>query len=159
MTTISEATSDTTAELTPALVCRALLQAMEGAEGQTRRRKRDQAPDRLGLASKRAILEQVVEDAPSSEAFEAWLLEQIERSETPGATRAMCEEVFLEYQTALHEPAMAHWLRHGAPTDDAEQGRTRRRDRGGAGDGSAPSDRWRGTDDMEFACTCHLPQR
>ena len=153
------------AELTPANVCRYLLQALESAEGQTRRRKRDQAPDRLGLAIKRDILSRVVTAAPAADEFEGWLVGQIVEAEVPGAARAMCEEIFLEYRMALLQPEMAHWLQHGAPSDDAEPSRTRKGWRkrdgatdGGPGPGERGQDRWRGTDDTEFACSCHLPQ-
>jgi hypothetical protein len=148
-----------TSALTPAFVCRALLQAIEAAEGQTRRRKRDQAPDRLGLAAKRAILERAVQEAPAAADFEGWLVAQILASDAPGAARAMCEEIFLDYRMALSQPAMAHWLEHGAPSDDAEPRRTRPRRQDRDADGSGQSERWRGSDDAEFSCTCHLPQR
>ena len=148
-------------DLHPGSVCRALLQALEAAEGQTRRRKRDQAPDRLGLATKREILERAVQASPSAAEFEGWLVAQIAAADTPGAgaVRAMCEEIFQDYRMALLQPEMAHWLQHGAPSDDADPDRSRDERRRGKGDGSGKSDRWHGTDDTEFACTCHLPQR
>jgi hypothetical protein len=148
-------------QLRPGQVCRALLQALEAAEGQTRRRKRDQAPDRLGLATKRDILERAVEADPAADEFEGWLVAQIAAADGPGAgaVRAMCEEIFQDYRMALLQPQMAHWLQHGAPSDDADPASQGGRRRRGKGDGSGKDDRWRGTDDVEFACTCHLPQR
>lgn len=143
--------------LSPGLFCEYLLQALEAAEGQTRRRKRDQAPDRLGLATKREILERAMEANPSAAEFEGWLVAQIAGAESPGAVRAMCGEIFQEYRMARLQPEMAHWLEHGAPSDDAEPGQRRRRR--GPGDGSGKGDRWQGTDDQAYACTCHLPQR
>ena len=145
------------AELAPGHFCRLLLKALEAAEGQTRRRKRDQAPDRLGLAIKRDLLERAVAAAPPQDEFESWLLAQIAGAPAPGAVRAMCEQIFLEYRMARFQPELADWLSHGAPSDDA----------GPDGSGSERSSRdrpsrtgrWHGTDDAEFACTCHLPQR
>lgn len=151
-------TDDHHTKLDPGTVCRALLQALEAAEGQTRRRKRDQAPDRLGLTTKRRLLEHIVEAAPRAEDFEGWLVEQIaaDPAAGAGAVRAMCEEIYQDYRMALLQPDMAHWLQHGAPSDDAEPRRERRRR---DGDSSGRADRWKGTDDTEFACSCHLPQR
>ena len=147
--------------LTPGNVCRSLLQALEAAEGQTRRRKRDQAPDRLGLATKRELLERIVQADPAADEFEGWLVSQITQVDAAGAgaVRAMCEEIFQDYRMALLQPEMAHWLQHGAPSDDAEPSRTRKGWRKRQDDGAPGADRWRGTDDTEFACTCHLPQR
>jgi hypothetical protein len=141
----------------PGAFCGALLKALEAAEGQTRRRKRDQAPDRLGLAVKRELLERAVAADPEPEAFEIWLMEQIVRSPHAGSVRAMCEQIFLEYRMAGRQQELAAWLAAGAPSDDAEPGRPRR-ERGPRDDPDAP-DRWRGTDDPWIACTCHLPQR
>ena len=153
--------NDLGANLQPGIVCRYLLEALEAAEGQTRRRKRDQAPDRLGLATKRELLERAVEAAPAAADFEGWLVAQIMSADAAGAgaVRAMCEEIFQDYRMALLEPAMTHWLQHGAPSDDADPQQKNSGQRRGKGDGSGKSDRWRGTDDNEFACTCHLPQR
>lgn len=159
--------------LTPGEFCRTLLLALEAAEGQTRRRKRDQAPDRLGLATKRDLLDRAANANPSDAEFEAWLLGQIDGAEAPGAVRAMCGEIYQDYQLARLQPQMAHWLAHGAPSDDAEpRGERRHRSEGGqrvderTGDRRAPgervggeADRWRGTDDQDYACTCHLPMR
>src|SRR3954471_801627 len=88
---------DSHAPLAPGMFCGLLLKALEAAEGQTRRRKRDQSPDRLGLAIKRDLLERAVADDPDTVAFEGWLVEQIAGSEAPGSVRAMCEQIFLEY--------------------------------------------------------------
>jgi hypothetical protein len=143
----------THARLTPGAFCRLLLRALEAAEGQTRRRKRDQAPDRLGLTTKRELLERAVMADPTTEAFEGWLVEQIAGAEAPGAVRAMCEQIFLEYRMARLQPELTDWLMHGAPSDDAEPGRGRRH-----ADREPRRDRWHGTDDTEYACTCHLPQ-
>src|SRR6202048_5014224 len=66
--------NDSSSELRPANVCRALLAALEAAEGRRRQRKRDQTPDAFGLALKRDLLRQAVEDDPRPEALEEWLL-------------------------------------------------------------------------------------
>src|SRR4051812_12489095 len=90
-------------EIAPGPFCALLLKALEAAEGQTRRRKRDQAPDRLGLAIKRDLLERAVEAAPDADAFEGWLVAQIAETSSAGvghsagSVRAMCEQIFLEY--------------------------------------------------------------
>jgi hypothetical protein len=80
----------------PAEVCRALLAALEAAEGHRRRRKRDQTPDAFGLGIKRALLERIVEEDPAPEAFEAWLLQYpftcVSR-ELTGPIRAMARAV------------------------------------------------------------------
>ncbi len=54
----------------PADVCRALLAALEAAEGRRRKRKRDQTPDAIGLGVKRELLQLVVEHDPPADAFE-----------------------------------------------------------------------------------------
>jgi hypothetical protein len=142
-------------ELRPGPFCRMLLVALEAAEGQTRRRKRDQAPDRVGLAIKRDLLERAVEADPAAADFEGWLVAQIAQAPVAGSVRAMCEQIFLEYRMARFQPELADWLTRGAPSDDAEprrQGRPKDRD----GD---RQDRWHGHDDEVYDCTCHLPQR
>jgi hypothetical protein len=147
----------TTETVRPGPFCRFLLRALEAAEGQTRRRKRDQAPDKLGLSIKRELLERAADADPAPEAFEGWLLAQIAEAPAPGAVRAMCEQVFLEYRMAGFRPEFAEWLASGAPSDDAESdGSGGRRDRA---DRPARHDRWHGTDDPLISCTCHLPQR
>ena len=141
----------------PGEFCRFQLKALEAAEGQTRRRKRDQAPDKLGLAIKRDLLQRAAEADPEPSAFEGWLMEQIIRAPNAGAVRAMSEQIFLEYRMAGRQRELAEWLAGGAPSDDAEPERAgKRRDRADEPD---RRDRWHGTDDPLIACTCHLPQR
>jgi hypothetical protein len=143
-------------ELRPGQFCRYLLKALEAAEGQTKRRKRDQAPDKLGLRIKRDLLEQAAEADPEPSAFEGWLLERIVAVPAAGSVRAMCEQIFLEYRMAELQPEFAAWLSAGAPSDDAEpdgrsepRGRTRRP--------AKQDDRWHGLDEAGIACSCHLP--
>jgi hypothetical protein len=106
----------------PAEVCRALLAALEAAEGRRRRRKRDQTPDGFGLAIKRALLEHVVEQDPAPEAFEAWLLHYPLTCASPeltGPARAMARAVFDDWRLANTSPEFHRWLEDGAPSDDA----------------------------------------
>ena len=139
----------------PGQFCRYLLKALEASEGQTRRRKRDQAPDKLGLAVKRELLQRAAEADPDPAAFEAWLMAQILESPAAGGVRAMCEQIFLEYRMASLRPEFADWLAEGAPSEDAELDESRgRRERPRSGQ----HDRWQGHDEMDIACTCHLPQ-
>lgn len=143
-------------ELRPGPFCRYLLKALEAAEGQTKRRKRDQAPDKLGLSLKRDLLERAAEADPDPGAFESWLLQQVVAAPAAGPVRAMCEQIFLEYRMARLQPEFAEWLAAGAPSDDAEpDGGTERRER--KPDSSQQRDRWHGLDEAEYACTCHLP--
>jgi hypothetical protein len=141
----------------PGAFCGFLLRALEAAEGQTRRRKRDQAPDKLGLSIKRELLQRAAAADPEPAAFEGWLMEQIMRTPVAGPVRAMCEQIFLEYRMAALQPDFAEWLAAGAPSDDADPERPDRR-RGRSGRPGQP-DRWHGTDDPAFACTCHLDHR
>jgi hypothetical protein len=163
MTTTGQTGADVQAtEIAPGPFCALLLKALEAAEGQTRRRKRDQAPDRVGLSIKRDLLERAVAAAPTADDFEGWLVAQIDGATVAGSGRAMCEQIFLEYRMVRFQPDLADWLAQGAPSDDADRDgsgarpgkRDRVRDR--LGDSGRP-DRWHGTDDAEYACTCHLP--
>ena len=60
---------DSSQSLRPAAVCKALLAALEAAEG-----RRDQTPDSIGLSIKRELLEHAVQDDPSPQSFDEWLL-------------------------------------------------------------------------------------
>ncbi|MBX5489672.1 MAG: type III secretion fhipep protein [Chloroflexi bacterium] len=141
--------------LRPGTFCAFLLKALEAAEGQTRRRKRDQAPDKLGLALKRDLLQRAVAADPEPDAFEGWLFEQIVRTPGAGPVRAMCEQIFLEYQMALVQPDFAQWLAAGAPSDDAAPtGPDHPRERAGPGD-----DHWPNAADPALACTCQMDHR
>ena len=109
----------------PADVCRALLAALEAAEGRRRRRKRDQTPDAIGLAVKREVLERVVEDDPDPEMFEGWLLSYAQKSEgkhSAGAVSAMARAVLEEWRLAHSLGDFKAWLDRGAPSDDADTG-------------------------------------
>ena len=111
--------------LRPADVCRALLAALEGAEGRRKKRKRDQTPDAIGLAVKREILERVVRDDPDSDMFEGWLLNYSQKSESQhssGAVSAMARAVLDEWRLAHSMRDFKAWLDRGAPSDDADGG-------------------------------------
>jgi hypothetical protein len=103
----------------PADVCKALLAALDAADGRRRSRKRDQTPDAIGLALKREILERVVEENPDAENFEAWLLNYPQSHHIPGAVAAMARAVLDEWHMAHAMGDFKAWLDHGAPSDDA----------------------------------------
>src|SRR5690606_9221788 len=87
----------------PAEICRALLAALDAAEGRRRRRKRDQTPDAFGLRVKRELLGRVIADDPPADAFEQWLLEYPARcgkAELAGPARAMARAVYDEWRLA-----------------------------------------------------------
>jgi hypothetical protein len=109
----------------PADVCRALLAALQGAEGRRKRRKRDQTPDAIGLAIKRRVLENVVQEDPDPETFEAWLLQYSynnENAQISGAVSAMARAVLDEWRLAHVMGDFKAWLDRGAPSEDADGG-------------------------------------
>jgi hypothetical protein len=109
----------------PADLCRALLAALDAAEGRRRKRKRDQTPDAFGLAVKRTLLQRAVEDDPQPEAFEEWLLNYpltCQAPELAGAALAMARAVFDEWRLAHALGEFRLWLEQGAPSDDASDG-------------------------------------
>ena len=117
--------NDSSPELLPADVCRALLAALEASEGRRRKRKRDQTPDAFGLAVKRDLLRQAVEDDPRPEAFEEWLFNYpltCKARELVGPTFAMARAVFEEWRLAHASGEFRLWLEKGAPSDDAFDG-------------------------------------
>jgi hypothetical protein len=109
--------------LRPAAVCRALLAALEAAEGRKRQRIRDQTPDGIGLSIKRALLEDVVREDPDAGAFEEWLLRYPLRFDGPdsaGGVAAMARAVLEEWRLAHALGEFRVWLEQGAPSDDAK---------------------------------------
>lgn len=110
-------------QVRPAEVCRALLAALEAAEGRRRSRKRDQTPDAIGLAIKRELLGRAVEEDPDPEAFEEWLLQcgLTCAPESTGATMAMARAIFEEWRLTHSMNDFKSWLEHGAPSDDANE--------------------------------------
>ena len=106
----------------PAEICKALLSALEAAEGRRRRRKRDQTPDAIGLTMKRQLLEHVVEENPDAEVFEHWLLDYCRNCDAPaaGGISAMARSVYEEWRLAHSLDDFKSWLERGAPSDDAD---------------------------------------
>ena len=114
----------------PAEVCRALLAALEAAEGRRRSRKRDQTPDAIGLAIKRELLGRAVQEDPDPEAFEEWLLDYPQKCatlESSGAVSAMARAVLEEWRLAHSLEEFRVWLEQGAPSDDAKDEKPRER--------------------------------
>jgi hypothetical protein len=122
------AINETSPALRPAEVCKALLAALEAAEGRRRKRKRDQTPDAFGLAVKRDLLQRAVEDDPPPEAFEEWLLNYPQTCHAPelaGPAYAMARAVFEEWRLAHVLGEFRLWLEQGAPSEDATDGPSR----------------------------------
>lgn len=115
-----------TRALRPADVCRALLMALDAAEGRRRKRKRDQTADTFGLSIKRDLLRRAVEDNPSPETFEAWLIAypiSLDDMSLAGPALAMARAVFEEWRLAHAMGDFRRWLESGAPSEDAEKDR------------------------------------
>jgi len=107
--------------LRPAVVCDALLAALDASDGRRRRRKRDTTPDAIGMSLKRRLLAEAREADPDPGAFEAWLLERCLSSSPDasiGALRAMAREVIAEWRLAAASADFRAWLAAGAPSDD-----------------------------------------
>ena len=122
----------TTSLSRPAHVCRALLSALEAAEGRRRMRKRDQTPDAIGLTVKRELLECAIAADPDPEAFEAWLMHYAwvhEGAWFAGAVAAMTRIVLDEWRLAHGMREFSDWLEQAAPSDDALPERTPARTR------------------------------
>ena len=105
----------------PALVCDALLAALDASDGRRRRRKRDTTPDAIGMSLKRRLLAVTREADPDPDAFEAWLLDRCLSSSADasiGALRAMAREVIDEWRLAAASADFRAWLAAGAPSDD-----------------------------------------
>jgi hypothetical protein len=98
----------------PAEVCRHLLSALGATEGRRGRRKRNTAPDALGMAMQRTLLEAAIAADPDPADFEAWLLAAAET----GAARALALLILDEWRFALASPAFRAWLASGAPSAD-----------------------------------------
>jgi hypothetical protein len=116
--------------LRPAEVCRALLAALEASEGRNRKRKRDQKPDTIGLSIKRSLLARAVEEDPSPDAFEEWLLNyplKCAMPESAGAVSAMARVVLEEWRLAHSMEEFRVWLEKGAPSDDTKDEKPRGR--------------------------------
>jgi hypothetical protein len=113
----------------PRDVCRALLAALEAAEGRRRSRKRDQTPDAFGLGVKRTLLEHAIDADPEPADFEQWLIRYPRtcgRPELEGPAAAMARAVFEDWELAQRSPEFRQWLAAGAPSDDTRAGRQSR---------------------------------
>jgi hypothetical protein len=121
--------ADKTAQsLRPAEICKALLAALDAAEGRRRKRKRDQTPDAIGLSIKRCLLERAVQEDPNPDAFDEWLLNYPVRYAQPdssGAVSAMARAVLEEWRLAHSLGEFRVWLEQGAPSDDAQDEKPR----------------------------------
>lgn len=116
--------ADAQTDVRPAQVCRALLAALEAADGRRKSRKRDQTPDAIGLNAKRALLQCAVREDPEPDGFEAWLLRYVETHDAAvqarGTAMATARAVFEEWRLAHTLREFATWLDLGAPSEDAE---------------------------------------
>ncbi|MFN0072809.1 MAG: hypothetical protein ACKVVP_15095 [Chloroflexota bacterium] len=108
-------------EIRPGQFCQFLLRTLESAEAQTKRRKRDQTPDRIGLGIRRELLERAIAENPEPELFETWLMTQVLSSPQPGPTRAMAVLILNEFRFAQAQPEFRDWLLAGAPSADADE--------------------------------------
>jgi hypothetical protein len=109
--------------LRPADFCRQLLAALDASEGRRRRRKRDTTPDAIGMAIKRNLLESVVQENPTPETFERWLVERCQAAgAASGPVRAMAQDVLAEWRLTEASLSFRDWLDQGAPSDDAQPG-------------------------------------
>jgi hypothetical protein len=112
--------------LRPADICRALLMALDAAEGRRRKRKRDQTADAFGLSVKRDLLRRAVEENPPPDAFEAWLIAyplSLNDASLAGPALAMARAVFEEWRLAHEMGDFRRWLESGAPSEDAGKDR------------------------------------
>jgi hypothetical protein len=106
--------------LRPAQICSGLLASLNASDSRSRARKRDQTPDSIGLALRRALLEKAAREDPEPHAFEQWLLDHVEVSAAPGAVRAIALTVLDEWRLAHQMPSFAVWLEGGAPSEDID---------------------------------------
>ena len=107
--------------LRPALVCRALLAALDASDGRRRRRKRDTTPDAIGMSLKRRLLAEAIERDPDPDAFDTWLLERClarAAAVSMGAMRAMARDVLEAWRFAAASDDFRRWLDAGAPSED-----------------------------------------
>ncbi len=111
--------------ITPAELCRGLLDALDASEGRRKRRARDTTADSIGLAIQRELLEDIVRDAPAPDEFEGWLLDRCEQEGVgDGAMRAMALSIWDQWQLAQRAPDVRAWIVAGARSDDRESGAT-----------------------------------
>jgi len=103
----------------PAEICSQLLAALDASEGRRRKRKRNTTPDSIGIAIKRAILEETVRQDPDPDAYEEWLVERcLTQGDASGPMRAMALDILSDWRLAQRSVAFRSWLEQGAPSDD-----------------------------------------
>src|SRR5690348_6093661 len=119
---------DAMISISPGTFCRQLLNALDASEGRTKRRKRDQTPDTIGLGMKRGLLERAAEEDPLLEEFEAWLMRQVLAEPASGGLRAMCAEILADFRLAAADATFLQWLEAGAPSEDSGQASRRSAD-------------------------------
>jgi hypothetical protein len=98
----------------PSEFARLLLHALDVAAAASRRRKRDQQPDEVGLRLKRALLERMIAEDPDPEALGDWLLDEILDGSATGPRRAVGADILGEYRLAAGDPSFARWLTQSA---------------------------------------------
>jgi hypothetical protein len=98
----------------PAEFAALLLTGLDVSAAISRRRKRDQKPDDVGLGLKRILLERIVADDPDPGTFGEWLLDQVLSMPVSGAWRAMAADILDDYCLARTDPAFERWLRECA---------------------------------------------
>jgi hypothetical protein len=104
----------------PAELASHLLAALDASEGRRRKRKRNTAPDSIGMSLKRTLMEETIRQNPEPEMYEGWLLERCLASpEATGSIRAMALELLSDWRLAQTSDVFRSWLEHGAPSDDA----------------------------------------
>jgi hypothetical protein len=104
----------------PAEVCSRLLLALDASEGRRRKRKRNTAPDAIGLSLKRTILEETVRHDPDPDMYEGWLMECcVTQGVVSGPMRAMALDVLADWKLAQRSEVFRSWLEQGAPLEDA----------------------------------------
>jgi hypothetical protein len=109
--------------ITPAELCRGLLDALDASEGRRKRRARNTTADSIGLAIQRELLEDIVTDAPVPDEFEGWLLDRCEKEGVgDGAMRAMALSIWDQWLLAQRAPDVRAWIVAGARSDDRESG-------------------------------------
>jgi hypothetical protein len=105
--------------LTPAALCRGLLEALDASEGRRKRRVRNTTADSIGFAIQRELLEAAVRDEPTAEDFEGWLHARcLDAGPGDGGHRAMALLIWNEWMLASKSEGVGAWLATGARSDD-----------------------------------------
>ena len=101
-------------DVRPAAVCELLLTSIDVAEGRRRRRPRNTTPDNIGLNLKLELLQRCIADDPEPDQFEAWLAHvALQPGQAGGPIRAVCSDIFFEWQMTLGDPYYRDWLLAG----------------------------------------------